>query len=64
MERREIGETFDLIEPARVPAVPIGVNRVLVKLIATLSGLTVGLLLVALVSLRAQRPVSPPAPVA
>lgn len=56
LERREIGEQFRQIDPARMPAVPIGPARWLVKLIATLCGLGVGLILVAISSVRPGRP--------
>jgi serine/threonine protein kinase len=56
LERSQIGETFKLIEPARVSEIPIGPARGVVKLIATFGGLAVGLILVALSSARASRP--------
>jgi uncharacterized protein involved in exopolysaccharide biosynthesis len=54
LERRQIGEQFTLLDPARVPTAPIGPSRWLVMLVATLSGLAVGLILVALRSASAK----------
>jgi uncharacterized protein involved in exopolysaccharide biosynthesis len=48
LERRQIGGQFTLLDPARIPTAPIGPSRWLVMLVATLSGLAVGLVLVAL----------------
>jgi hypothetical protein len=58
VEHREIGKQFRLVDAARVPSVPVGPARSLVKLIATLSGLAVGLILVALSAARPERPLA------
>ncbi|MEO7189466.1 MAG: protein kinase [Vicinamibacterales bacterium] len=57
IERREIGETFRVIDSPQVRLAPIGPSRRLVKLIATLVGSGVGLILV---GWSAKRPLSGP----
>jgi uncharacterized protein involved in exopolysaccharide biosynthesis len=52
LDRRELGERFQMVEAPRVPERPIGPARLLVTCIATLSGLAIGLILVALSSSR------------
>jgi polysaccharide chain length determinant protein (PEP-CTERM system associated) len=52
VERRELGEQFRLIDPARVPERPISPNRPVLTLIAVLAGLAVGGALVALLEYR------------
>ena len=47
LERRQIGEQFTLIEAARIPETPLGPNRRLVNIVGALSGLGLGLVLVA-----------------
>jgi uncharacterized protein involved in exopolysaccharide biosynthesis len=61
ISRREIGEQFKMVDPAGLPSAPIGPARWLVKLIATLCGLGVGLILVAISSRKAGRPPFAPA---
>jgi len=46
LERRQIGETFKLIDPARLPEQPIGPSRRMVNVIGALSGLMFGVVLV------------------
>ena len=45
LERRQIGETFKLIDPARLPEAPLGPSRRTVNVIGVLSGLMFGLVL-------------------
>jgi uncharacterized protein involved in exopolysaccharide biosynthesis len=47
LERRQIGEQFRIIDPARAPEQPVGPNRVRVAALGALAGLAVGLVLVA-----------------
>jgi uncharacterized protein involved in exopolysaccharide biosynthesis len=46
LERRQIGETFKLIDPARLPERPVGPPRRMVNVIGALSGLMFGVVLV------------------
>jgi uncharacterized protein involved in exopolysaccharide biosynthesis len=46
LERRQIGETFKLIDPARLPEKPIGPSRRMVNVVGALSGLMFGVVLV------------------
>jgi uncharacterized protein involved in exopolysaccharide biosynthesis len=46
MERRQIGESFQLIDPARLPEQPVGPSRVGVNIAGAFAGLGLGLLLV------------------
>ena len=43
LERRQIGETFKLLDPARVPERPFSPNRALINLSGMLAGLVLGL---------------------
>lgn len=52
LEKRQIGEQFRVLDPARPPTRPTGVNRIQVNAIATAIGLAIGLLLAAVVELR------------
>jgi polysaccharide chain length determinant protein (PEP-CTERM system associated) len=52
LERRQIGEQFKLIDPARLPERPISPNRAQIDLLGALGGLTIGLGLVVLVEYR------------
>jgi polysaccharide chain length determinant protein (PEP-CTERM system associated) len=47
LERRQIGETFKLLDPARMPERPFKPNRQLINLAGIAIGLAVGLVLVA-----------------
>ena len=47
LERRQMGETFKLIDAARLPEQPIGPRRVVVNTIGAVSGVLVGFVLVA-----------------
>ena len=46
-ERRQIGEQFRLLEPARLPERPVGPSRLAVNATGALAGLGLGLVLVA-----------------
>jgi polysaccharide chain length determinant protein (PEP-CTERM system associated) len=52
LERRQIGEQFRVLDPARPPVRPTGVSRIQVNGIAALGGLAVGVLLAALMEIR------------
>jgi hypothetical protein len=52
MERRQIGEQFRPLDPARVPERPISPNRPQIYSMGVLGGLALGLALVALVEYR------------
>ena len=52
LERRQIGEQFKLLDPARLPERPISPNRVQIDLLGALGGLTFGLGLVLLLEYR------------
>ena len=47
LERRQIGEQFRILDPARLPEQPIGPNRLRLAAMGALVGLAVGLVLVA-----------------
>jgi polysaccharide chain length determinant protein (PEP-CTERM system associated) len=52
LERRQIGEQFKLLDPARMPEKPFSPNRELITLFGLVAGLGVGLGLVALLEYR------------
>jgi uncharacterized protein involved in exopolysaccharide biosynthesis len=52
LERRQIGEQFRILDPARPPVRPVGVRRLQVNAIASFAGLALGLALAALLELR------------
>lgn len=52
LERRQVGEQFNVIEPARLPERPFSPDRMRLNLIGSLSGLLVGLGLVGLLEYR------------
>jgi polysaccharide chain length determinant protein (PEP-CTERM system associated) len=52
VEERQIGEQFKIIEAARTPVRPLGVDRLQLNVVGTLAGLGVGLLLAFLLELR------------
>ena len=52
LERRQIGEQFKLLDPARVAEKPFSPNRIRLNLIGMAVGLALGLLLVALLEYR------------
>jgi len=52
LERRQIGEQFNLLDAARLPEKPYSPNRTLINLFGLLGGLGVGLGLVALFEYR------------
>jgi polysaccharide chain length determinant protein (PEP-CTERM system associated) len=52
LERRQIGEQFRVLDPARPPVRPVGVRRLQVNAIASFAGLALGLALAALLELR------------
>jgi polysaccharide chain length determinant protein (PEP-CTERM system associated) len=47
LERRQIGEQFKLLDPARLPEKPYSPNRIAISLLGVAGGLAVGLLLLA-----------------
>jgi polysaccharide chain length determinant protein (PEP-CTERM system associated) len=52
LERRQIGEQFKLIDPARLPEKPVSPNRLLINLAGAASGLLFGVALVAFLEYR------------
>jgi protein tyrosine kinase modulator len=48
LERRQIGEQFKILDPARLPEKPASPNRAQIHLLGALGGLVVGLALIAL----------------
>jgi uncharacterized protein involved in exopolysaccharide biosynthesis len=52
LERRQIGEQFKVIDPARLPQSPVSPNRRQIGLAGMVAGLTLGLALVALLEYR------------
>jgi polysaccharide chain length determinant protein (PEP-CTERM system associated) len=52
LERRQIGEQFKLLDPARIPEKPFSPNRARLNLIGTGAGLGISLLLVGLLEYR------------
>ena len=52
LESRQIGETFKLLDPARMPERPFSPNRSRLNLLGLLAGLGLGVLLVALLEYR------------
>ena len=52
LERRQIGEQFRVIEPARLPERPISPNRLRLNSLGALAGLCLGLALIALLAYR------------
>jgi polysaccharide chain length determinant protein (PEP-CTERM system associated) len=54
LERRQIGEVFKVLDPARLPEGPASPNRFLINLLGALAGLALGLGLVALLEYRDQ----------
>ena len=52
LERRQIGEQFEVLDPARLPERPFSPNRERLNLIGMAAGLAVGLALVALLEYR------------
>ena len=52
LERRQIGEQFKLLDPARMPERPFSPNRTMINLGGMLAGLMIGLLLVGLLEYR------------
>jgi protein tyrosine kinase modulator len=52
LERRQIGEQFRVIDPARIPQQPFSPDRVRITLLGALGGLTLGIGLIALLEYR------------
>ena len=52
LERRQIGEQFKLLDPARLPEKPISPNRQQINMFGMIAGLGIGLALIALLELR------------
>jgi uncharacterized protein involved in exopolysaccharide biosynthesis len=52
LERRQVGEQFKVLDPARVPETPFSPNRLQMNVIGTAAGLAFGLALVGLLEYR------------
>jgi polysaccharide chain length determinant protein (PEP-CTERM system associated) len=52
LEKRQIGEQYRILDPARVPVRPLGLDRIRVNAIGAVGGLFVGLLLAAFLEVR------------
>jgi polysaccharide chain length determinant protein (PEP-CTERM system associated) len=52
LERRQVGEQFKLLDPARLPEKPFSPNRQQINLIGIMAGLAIGLGLIALLEYR------------
>ena len=52
LERRQIGEQFRVLEPARLPERPISPNRMQINTMGALGGLALGMALVLLLEYR------------
>jgi polysaccharide chain length determinant protein (PEP-CTERM system associated) len=52
LERRQVGEQFRILDPARVPTTPVGPKRLQITAIGTVAGLALGVLLAGLLELR------------
>ena len=52
LEERQIGEQFKILDPARTPVRPAGVDRLQINFMGAATGLGIGLLLAALLELR------------
>src|SRR5262249_55470976 len=52
LERRNIGEQFKVLDPARVPERPFSPNRLLINAGGGVAGLTFGLLIIGLIEYR------------
>jgi hypothetical protein len=52
LEERQIGEQFRILDPARVPVRPVGVDRLQINVMGAAGGLGFGLLLAGLLELR------------
>jgi polysaccharide chain length determinant protein (PEP-CTERM system associated) len=52
LERRQIGEQFRVLDPARLPVRPIGLRRLQINAMGAAAGLVIGLLLAVLLELR------------
>jgi hypothetical protein len=52
LEERQIGEQFRILDPARVPVRPLGVDRLQINAIGAAGGLGLGLLLAGLLEFR------------
>jgi len=42
LERRQVGQRFKVIDPARLPTTPVSPNRPLINLLGALGGLALG----------------------
>jgi uncharacterized protein involved in exopolysaccharide biosynthesis len=58
LERRQIGEQFKILDPARLPEAPVGPSKTTVNLAGTLAGLGFGVVMVA-VSMRQKKSQKP-----
>src|SRR5262252_5550442 len=58
LERRQIGEQFKILDPARLPETPVGPSKTTVNLGGTLAGLAFGVVMVA-VSMRQKKSQKP-----
>ncbi|HUK34436.1 MAG TPA: hypothetical protein VLV86_11020, partial [Vicinamibacterales bacterium] len=61
LERRQIGEQFKILDPARLPETPVGPSKTAIDVAGALVGLGLGLVLVGL-SARHKRQMKPPEP--
>jgi uncharacterized protein involved in exopolysaccharide biosynthesis len=59
LERRQVGEQFKILDPARLPEAPIGPSKTAVNIGGTLAGLGLGLVMMGVWSRRKKPSVSP-----
>lgn len=59
LERRQIGEQFKILDPARLPETPIGPSRIVVDIAGALVGLALGLVMFG-ISTRHKKQIQPP----
>ena len=55
LERRQIGEQFKLLDPARLPEKPVGPSRIEMTLMGAFAGLGIGFVLVGATAFRSRR---------
>jgi len=61
LERRQIGQQFKILDPARLPEAPIGPSKTAVNIGGTLAGLALGLVMMGAWG-RRKKPSAPPQP--
>ena len=59
LERRQIGEQFRILDPARLPERPIGPSKTAIDVGGTLAGLAFGVVMVGVVSMRQKKAQKP-----